>query len=126
MNTDRPERLRVRYFVTANERAVVLALIGDWPPRAAFARMARAGHYLGWRWAHRDEEEAARSSPRHVARCWSSVASFVRWHRDVAGMAKARALCGLLRQEWPHIERLLRKIETKRRAKTRRKERVRS
>jgi hypothetical protein len=90
-------------YATRNRRAPFVGLIGIWPHRSGFYRMAQAGVRVLVRRSHREEREAAEGSPRHMAMRWPSLLCFVRWHRHRYGKHGQAVLIGQLRAHWSAV-----------------------
>lgn len=91
-STERPEQksrrypppgmIAVFYFSTKNRISPFVALVGDWPDRAAMIKTVRAGTNMGWRPAIPAEIELLNKSTRHVAITWRSVRDVLWTHRS--------------------------------------------
>ena len=90
--TERPsEQLRryppvnavaVYYFSTRNRLSPFVALVGEWPDRAAMIKTVRAGTNMGWRYAIQSEIDLLNGSARHVAISWKSIRDLLWIHRS--------------------------------------------
>jgi len=74
--------IAVWYVSTQNRRSPFVALIGDWPARAAMMKSVRGGTCLGWRPAIPTEIDQLNKSTRHVAITWGSVRDMLWSHRS--------------------------------------------
>ena len=74
--------IAVWYFSTRNRVSPFVALIGDWPDRAAMIRTVKAGTCLGWRPAIKEEIELLDKSTRHASITWRSVRDMLWTHRS--------------------------------------------
>jgi hypothetical protein len=96
-------QLIVACYVTRNRRCPFLGLIGHWPHRAGFYRMAMAGQRILVRPASREEREAHDNAVRHMATRWVGLLGFVRWHRQAFGKHGQAVLVAALRQHWSQV-----------------------
>jgi hypothetical protein len=109
----------VRCYVTKNRRAPFIGLIGEWPSRAGFTKMARAGHRFMAREATPEEIEQQANSPRHICHRWTSLLELVRWHRQKFGQYGQGVLIKCLRKNWWSVKRCLEEGQKKQRAHAR-------
>ena len=88
----------VRYCITRNRRAPIVAMYGRWPAKSGLARSCRAGVEIGRRAATTREEEFVSEQPRFVAIRWTSLLTMLRDERDELGMDWCRTLINGIRQ----------------------------
>jgi hypothetical protein len=97
----------VSIYATKNRRAPIIGLIGQWPHRSGFFKMAMAGQRIIARPATKAEETAQDEAPRHLCVVWSSVLDLVRWHRKEFGKYGQGVVVEHLRRNWSSIKRCL-------------------
>lgn len=91
--------MKVRIYATRNRRCPVIGLIGDWPPRAAFRKMATAGVLIAVRPASLEEVEECAAAVRHIGHRWQSLAEMLRDENDQIGKHWRRALVAAIRKK---------------------------
>lgn len=97
----------VRCYATKNRRAPLIGLIGDWPSRAGFSKMAAAGQKVLVREATQAEASAQDDSPRHMCVRWTSLLDYVRYHRRRFGKFGQGVVIEELRKHWWAVKRCL-------------------
>lgn len=114
----------VRYFATQNVRSPYVAVIGDWPDRAALVRgTLRSAVRLGQRPALPCEIELLEGSTRHVFLAWDTLRIMLWSHRSPDLEGYYPALVQSLRDRWGEVRHMARERGKKIRAQER--ERVR-
>lgn len=114
--------IMVHYFSTQNRISPFVALIGEWPDRAAMVKSCRAGTKIGCRPATREEIDLYNESTRSVALTWQSVRGMLWTHRHDALEGYYPSLVKALRKHWRSIKENLAVIQGKQAAKNRERE----
>lgn len=109
--------VRVVYISTKNRISPFVAMIGDWPDRAAMTKTARSGKTLGWRPAIASEIELLNGSTRHVSITWKSVRDMLWTHRSPDLEGYYPALVARLRKHRRRVKENLLIVEKKAAAK---------
>lgn len=112
---------RVTYFSTQNRISPFVALIGDWPTRAAMMQTCRAGTLLGWRKATLCEIELLESSPRHVALRWLTIREMLWTHKHPDLVGYYPGIVAMLRKHRRAIKANLAIVQKKVEAKAKQK-----
>jgi hypothetical protein len=114
---DKSRRVTVRYYSTKNRVSPFVAIIGEWPDRAALTKSIKNGTRLGWRYALPEEIALLDRSTRHVALYWRSLRDMLWTHRSPDLERFYPRLVARIRRVWRQVKANAMEVQKKKDAK---------